>query len=343
MRDVAELAGVGTMTVSRVINGNLHVTEATRKRVFDAIERLKYRPNQIARSLREQRSRQIGIIVPNLHDPFFAVCAQAVSLVARQHEYSVNLAMSYEDPETEYSEAILMLHRHVEGLILIPSAGSDPRLSGAEFKVIPMVTLDRPLTMLRCDSVVVQNKEGARLAVEHLIGHGHRSIAFLSLSPDLYTMRVRYEGYRQAMIKAGLSLEVRYGNSTQEEMTATLASLLHQPNPPTALFCSNNLTTRHALHGLSALDVKVPGAISVVGFDDFETADLIKPAVTVVRQPVTEMGRIGADLLFSRLEAEDRFTAATQVVLPIELIVRQSCGAHTSELKPAAKGRRNGR
>ena len=121
MSDVAKLAGVSTMTVSRVLNGSANVTEEPRQKVFAAIERLRYQPNELARSLREQRSRQIGILVPYLYDPFFATCAHVISTVAKQHSYSVVLSTSNEDPQTEYEEASRMLRRNVEGLIVIPS------------------------------------------------------------------------------------------------------------------------------------------------------------------------------------------------------------------------------
>lgn len=329
MRDVAELAGVGTMTVSRVINGNVQVSEETRKRVFKAIEKLGYRPNQIARSLREQRSRQIGIIVPNLQDPFFAVCAQAVSLVAQEQGYSVNIAMSYESPEIEFNEAMIMLRRHTEGLVVIPSSGKVTQLTSPEFGAIPIISLDRPLDRRRFDSVVVENKNGARLGVRHLIAHGHRHIAYLGLSPDLYTISARSDGYREAMQEAGLRIKIRWGNGSAPEMLVTLRELLGQKEAPSALFCGNNLTTRHALHALSELGVNIPEAVALIGFDDFETADLLRPALTVIRQPTTDMGRTGANLLFARLRAEGRQVPCEQIVLPVELIIRGSCGTHS--------------
>ncbi len=328
MSDVAKLAGVGTMTVSRVINGHQHVTEEMRRRVFEAVEKLNYRPNEVARSLREQRSRQIGVIVPNIHDPFFAVCAQAVSTVAKEQGYSVNIAMSYEDPETEYNEAAIMLRRHVEGLVVIPSAGPVSRLTEPEFASTPVVTLDRPIAGSRFDSVVVQNQSGARIAVHHLIEHGHQRIGYLGLSSQIFTLNARFKGYQQAIRRAGLMQIARYGNATQEEMLSTMRMLLAGRDAPTALFCSNNLITRHALHALSELKIQVPEKIALVGFDDFETADLLKPTVTVIRQSATEMGRIGASMLFSHLAGEEAVQRATQVVLPVELIVRRSCGSH---------------
>lgn len=329
MRDVAALAGVGTMTVSRVINGSAHVTEETRKRVFDAIETLKYRPNQIARSLREQRSRQIGIILPNLQDSFFATCAEAVSLVAKERGYSVNIAMSYEDPDAEFNEAMMMMLRLVDGLIVIPAAGFVSHLIAPELKTIPIVTLDRPAGKNQFDSVVVQNKSGARLAVQHLIDHGHSRIVYLGLVTNLYTLRARQDSYRQAMTRAGLESTIIPGTYSLTETTEAIRTVMSHPDAPTAIFCSNGLMTRYALHALSAMGVAVPDTVALIGFDDFETADLLKPAVTVVRQPTTEMARIGAEMLFARLAHEGAAPAAVKkVVLPVELVVRQSCGTH---------------
>lgn len=316
------------MTVSRVINGSARVTEATHKRVFDAIEQLGYRPNQVARSLRNQLSRQIGIIVPHLQDSYFAACAQAVSLVTREHGYSVSIAMSYEDPQTEYHEAMLMLLRHVEGLVVIPAAGSASRLTGPDFKQLPIVALDRPLGKGAFDSVVVENRKGAQVAVQHLIDHGHSSIAFLGMHPELYTLRMRERGYREAMRRAGLQSHVWYGSTVPAEMIALIDTQLRKRGAPTALFCGTGLTTRMALQALSALAVSIPKTVAVVGFDDFETADLLQPAVTVIRQPTTDMGRVGADMLFARLGAESSSSPAKQVVLPVELVLRRSCGTH---------------
>lgn len=331
MRDVAQLAGVATMTVSRVINGSSHVSEEMRQRVFDAIKELNYRPNTLARSLREQRSRQIGVIVPNLHDPFFAVCAQAVSVVAKEYAYSVNIALTDEEPEAEYNDAILMLQRNVEGLIVVPSAGSITQLTRSEFALMPIVTLDRPLAEAHFDSVVVKNAEGAQLAVEHLLAHGHRRIAYLGLSLDLYTMRERHSGYCRTIKAAGLVTKAYSQPFTQAEMVETLQKLVGGRNPFTAIFCANNLTTRNVLHGLATLGIKVPEQVALIGFDDFEMADILDPAVTVVAQPSSEMGRRGAQLLFSKMLHKDRPIVGEKLILPVQLIVRSSCGEHSSQ------------
>jgi LacI family transcriptional regulator len=327
MRDVAKLAGVGTMTVSRVLNGTVKVSDETRARVLGAIAKLNYLPNEIARSLREQRSRQVGVIVPNLRDPFFAICSQSISMVAKQHSYSVIITTSNEDPETEYVEATRMLRRHIEGLIVIPALGKS-RLREKEFERTPIVTLDRPVAGASFDCVLVQNKIGARTGVRHLIEHGHRRIAFLGLSRSLFTIKTRLEGYREAMLEAGLRPSAHFVGDALPEMLTTIVTSLAGKNPPTAFFCSNNLITRNALHGLSSLNVRIPEDIALVGFDDFEMADIIKPAVTIVRQPFDLLGSTAAELLSSRLETETDTDPARRIVLPVELIVRDSCGSH---------------
>lgn len=179
MNDVARLARVGTMTVSRVLSGKVPVSAETEQRVRTAIEQLKYRPNELARAFRGQRSHTIGLIIPYLYDPFFANCAHAVTTVAKEHGYSVILTTSAEDPDIEYAEAEQMLQRYVDGLVVIPTNFRHTRLTRALFGKTPVVAFDRPVPDPTMDVVLVQNTSGARHIVEHLIEHGHRRIAFM--------------------------------------------------------------------------------------------------------------------------------------------------------------------
>jgi LacI family transcriptional regulator len=330
MSDVAKLAGVGTMTVSRVLNGNVHVTKETRERVLAAIAQLNYVPNEVARSLRDRRTRQIGIIVPNLHDPFFAMCSHAISLVAKERAYSTVITTSDEDPAIEFIEAKRMLRRHIEGLIIVPAAGKS-QLRDPEFESTPIVTLDRPVPGSAFDCILAQNKRGAQMGVEHLIQHHHRRISCLGLSRQLWTMKERLDGYHAAMEEAKLTPDAHVLTESPTETLHTIRLLLAGKNPPTAIFCSNNLTMRNALHALSALKIKIPEQIALVGFDDFEMADIIKPAVTVVRQPTDVLGRIAAEMLFSRLSDSLQTNKAKRIVLPVELVVRDSCGSHRAQ------------
>jgi LacI family transcriptional regulator len=329
MNDVARAAGVGTMTVSRVLNGSAHVSAATAERVYKAIKKLRYQPNEMARALRGLKTRTIGVIVPYLYDPFFASCAHAISTVAKARGYSVILATSNEDPEAEGAEAQLMLQRHVDGLVIIPAASRHSHLDRPEFDRIPIVTLDRPGPDRRFDAVLVENQSGASLVTEHLIStHGHKRIAFLGLDKHLYTMKTRFEGYRRAMQDAGLKPEASFQCSTPESTAAILSAMLRQQDPPTALLAANNLSMRYILRALLDEGIDIPGSLALAGFDDFELAELLHPTLTVVRQPPGEIGTVGAGLLFDRLSDAQLPKAGRKVVLPVELIVRRSCGCN---------------
>ncbi len=335
MRDVAQLAGVGTMTVSRVLSGTVPVSEATRTRVMAAVATLKYQPNEVARSLRKARTRSIGIIVPNFYDSFFACCAHEIALVAQEHGYSVSVTTSGEDAAAEYTEASLMMRRNVDGLIVIPAWMGESQLMKPEFASVPVVALDRPIQSGEAgpgnlSSVMVENRKGAERGVQHLIEHGHRRILFLSLSDELYTLRERHAGYVQAMKKAGLRPEACFTCATQESTLEHLRSLRAAKALPTAVFTSNNLVTQHTLHALAALRLAVPKKVALVGFDDLEMFDIFLAPVTVVRQPIQELGRTAAEMLFARLTPGERpmptVDDGRDVVLPVELVVRRSCG-----------------
>jgi len=330
MNDVARVARVGTMTVSRVLNGSANVTEETAKRVYHAIEKLGYRPNEMARALRSLKSRTIGLIVPYLFDPFFATCAHAVNTVAREHGYSVILTTSNDDPATEYPEVQSMLQRHVEGLLIIPADIRRSRVSHAEFAGTHIVTLDRPMHDARIDSVQVQNQSGAKRAVHHLIQqHGHKRILFLGFNKNLYTVRARFEGYRRAMLEARLDPESTFDCSSEEATAEIVSSQLGSKSPPTAFFTANNLTTRYALRALIERGVRVPEEVALVGFDDFELAEILHPTLTVVRQPASELGRVAANLLFDRIKHDEFPEEGSRVILPVELVIRRSCGCKT--------------
>jgi LacI family transcriptional regulator len=326
MRDVAKLAGVGTMTVSRVLNGSAPVTKVTRDRVHQAVNQLNYQPNPVARSLRQARSRSIGIIVPNFYDPFFATCAHAIGLVAKKHQYSVSVTTSDGDARAEFTEANLMALNHVDGLAVIPAAFGKSCFDRPEFHSTHIVTLDRPIRGHRFNSVLVENREGAKEAVEHIIWHGHKKISHLGLSEKLYTLNERYQGYKKAMQQAGLTPGQHPTCRTEEETRVCIQQAMSGPTPSTAFFIGNNLIMRNALHAFSKLNITIPKDVAVIGFDDFEMADIFNPSITVVRQPMLELGRVAAELLFSRLEDRNVSLVGQQIVLACELVIRQSRG-----------------
>lgn len=326
MSDVARLAGVGTMTVSRLLSGSAGVSKKTANRIQRAIRALNYQPNELARSLRSVHSKTIALILPYLHDPFFATCAHAVSRVATENGYSVLITTSDNDPEIEERQARAMLRRQVEGLLVVPSPEANNYLALDEFARVHVVALDRPVEHAQFDSVVTDNRGGARRGVEHLIGHGHRRIAFLGLSQKLFTMQDRFAGYRDAMRESGLEPMGYVESDSPEKGLTGLDALLKAPEPPTALFAGNNMTMRHLLHALNALRIEVPARMALAGFDDFDIADVMRPALTVVRQPVLEIGETAARFLFERIEGRENQGTGKRMVLPADLVIRHSCG-----------------
>jgi LacI family transcriptional regulator len=188
--------------------------------------------------------------------------------------------------------------------------------------------LDRPVKGHRFNSVLVENQKGATIAVRHLIEHGHKRIDYLGLSDKLYTLNARHEGYSKAMQQAGLTPSQHFTCVTEEETYAIIQKALGGRKPATAFFMGNNLVMRYALHALSRLNIKVPDDVAIIGFDDFDMADIFEPAITVVRQPSLELGRVAAELLFARLGEKDVSLSGQQIVLPVEFIVRESCGCN---------------
>ncbi len=333
MLDVARLANVGAMTVSRFVSGKARVSEESSKRIQWAIDKLEYKPNELARALRNMTTQTIGVIVPSLSDPFFAVLAHEVDHVAKSHGYSVIVTSSNDTPEVEEAEAQQMLRRHVAGMILIPSATGFSYLNRMQFHGTPVVTLGRPATEPWFDSVLVQNKDGARLAVEHLIQHGYQRISFLGLQRELYTMSVRYQGYREAMGNAKRSPSPYVDVTAHTNLTAALRKLLTQKNAPNALFVANISLLKRVLLSAGEMKLSIPQDLAIASFDDHEMADLISPRPTVVRQPTVELGRVSATLLFERITSGLMSETGKRVVLPVELIIRQSCGC-SPEARP---------
>lgn len=327
MNDVARLAGVGTMTVSRVLNGSANVSDETAERVRNAIHKLNYRPNEMARALRAMKSKSIGVIVPYLYDPFFSTCAHAINTVAKEHGYLVVLTTSDEDPATEYEEAQLMVQRHVEGLIVIPADGGASSLNNQEFDNLHIVTVDRPISNARLDSVTVENENGSRMAVQHLIEeHRHKRILCVGLDSSLYTFSARFEGYRQAMIANRLAPEPMRICCSIEEAHRMIDAVLNEEPRVTAFFTANNLTTKYVLAALLERGVEIPKDIALIGFDDVELADVFHPKLTVIRQSAFDLGKAAAEILFDRLQTETFPEKGRREVLPVELIRRRSCG-----------------
>jgi LacI family transcriptional regulator len=325
LRDVAREAGVSPITVSRVVNRERLVSPNTAAKVKEAILRLGYEPNEMARSLRERRSRTIGLMIADISNPFYAECAKAVEEVAREKGYSVVLCASAESAEIEREYVGLLARGRVDGLLLVPASSGRGYLKEERYAGLPMVALDRPIEDVATDTVLVKNREGTREAVRHLVGHGHHSVAFVGGHEHLYTVRKRLEGYREAVREANLQEILCFGAVDVASSARMVANLLHAPSRPSAIFAWNNLAALGALRAIEERGMDVPEEVALVGFDDSDWAALLHPRLTLVRQPAYELGRQAAELLFERLQSTDMLAPRT-VVLPTELVVRESCG-----------------
>ena len=325
LRDVAVEAGVSIKTASRVVNGEPTVNAVMATRVTEAVERLDYRPNELARGLKGRRSRTIGLVVADVSNPFMAICAQAIEAVARERGHAMILCDSHANPGTEGDYVALLTQRQVDGLLLVPARGRNPRLETERRAGLPVVAFDRPAEGVQTDTVLVENRAGAREATEHLIHHGHERIAFIGDIHHFYTARKRLEGYKEALDAANLKpLHDLDAHSIELGEQAT-KGFLSEPDPPTALFAANILTTLGALRAVEDLGLRIPEDVALIGFDDFELAHVLRPRFTLVRQPAAELGRRAAGMLFDRLDGQTH-PDPRRLVLPTELVVRESCG-----------------
>ncbi len=328
MKDVAARAGVGLKTVSRVVNEEPGVTPDTMARVQAAIDALGFRRNDSARLLRTRRTASIGLVLEDVADPFYAALSRAVEDVARSHGALLFTGSSAEDPRREQELVLAFCARRVDGLVVVP-AGDDHRYLAPEIEAgVATVFVDRPARRLDADVVLTDNAGGVREGVAHLIAHGHRRIGFIGDLPGIHTAGERLRGYREAMAAAGLPVRPDWyamGSTTPERVRAALDAMLAGPEPITALFAGNNRVTVTAVRVLSDR----PDPVALVGFDDFELADLLDPPVTVVAQDAPGLGRSAAQLLFRRLDgiAPDE---PSRIELPVRLVPRGS-----GEIPPA--------
>ncbi|MDE3200300.1 MAG: LacI family DNA-binding transcriptional regulator [Acidobacteriota bacterium] len=333
LSEVARAAGVGTTTVSRVINGGFRVHPTTLARVKRVIEEMGYLPNHAARVLKGDRTKTIGIIVPSIADPFFSSCAEAAQAVARANDSLLIVTASHNDPHIELENVNILLSHRVDGLILAPANSRSQALREIlERLSIPVLTIDRPISNSSIPSVLTNNFKGARIATQHLIEHGYKRIVCLTGESTLYTIQERMRGYRAAMEAAGLPEILNTSIKDYKSAEYAIESLLAGAEPPDAIFTLKNSSTIFAFEALQKNSVAVPKTVALLGFDDFELASTLKPSITVVQQPVEEIGRVTAEILFEQLLGKDSSGATMpskrtrQVMLETLLIQRASCG-----------------
>lgn len=349
-KDVAQRAGVSIATVSHVINETRFVSDDTRRKVLAAIAELRYQPNAVARGLATRSTRKIGLVIAEITNPFFTGAARGIEDKALAQRYNIVLCNTDEWPEREEASLELLAAQQIDGLIIAPTGDPCAALLNLAEAGVPIVQLDRRSPGLSAPLVGVKNEEGAYQAIRHLLSLGHRRIACVVNLERISTQRERLKGWERALREAGLPVDsdlvVRADPRFYGVMSGTagalslveppaqhqvmpsayqlIQNLLRSPQRPTAVFVASNQLTLGTLYAFRASGLQCPEDISLISFDDHDWAPLFTPSLTVVRQPTYELGQAAARLLLQMIKGEP---VEAPPPWPVELVIRESCGA----------------
>jgi LacI family transcriptional regulator len=335
IKDVAAHAAVSVATVSAVMNGNKYVSPELAQRVRESIAALGYQRNSFARGLKTQVSHSIGLIIPDITNPFYTNIARGVEDVAHAHNYSLILGNTDEDPEKEKKYLQLLESKQADGLIIAITDRSHEYLQALPTQNLALVGIDRALSGWGIDAVMVDNHVGARTAIEHFIALGHRRIGLVTGARGITPTEERLSGYTEALEKHGITVDPHLIATAQARVGGgerAAMQLLTLEDRPTALFIMDGTMAIGALQAMAKLGLRCPEDIALACFDDFTWASVMRPRLTVIDQPTYEIGQQAAHLLFERLRNRER--APREIRLQTRLIVRESCGAqlHASDL-----------
>lgn len=323
MNDVADLAQVSLGTVSKVLNGDLSVKTDRRERVLAACEKLNYKRNAIAASLRSKQSHTVGIIIPDILNTFYAALVEKLENLASAAGYTVMIVTTGENANHANTRIEILRQRQVDGIIVIPPLNSMQAL--AAVGTIPCVIVDRISESDPCPSVATDNIDAVYQGTRHLLALGHRHITLAVNSTQLWNTHERIIGFQQAMREENAKADIRIVGMTVEEARISLAGLFQSEDRPTALFTANNLVTLGAIRAQQECGLRIPDEMSLLAFDDFEWLRLLQPQVTAIRQPVDQIAVEAWRLMFQQISGREiqiqHIRAGTQ------LIIRQSTGA----------------
>jgi DNA-binding LacI/PurR family transcriptional regulator len=345
--DVAEHVKLSVATVGRALGGYGRVSATARAKVLKAAAELNYHPNAIARGMKEQRTKTIGLIVGNIMNPFFSTIVRAVEDTVSGQGFNVIVCNTDEEPAKELAHARNLYERRVDGLVIAPTVFDDPKVR-ENVKLyygrqIPVVFVDRRMDDIEAPVVYTDNIEGAYQAAVHLLQLGHRRIGVVVGKRSLTTMSDRISGYLRGLNEAGIDSEERliqdaaaYADVGVEGGYLATQRLLALPEPPTALLVMNNLLVLGALRALTEAKVKVPLDMSLITWDDFELAPLLPTPLSVVDQPTYTMGALAAERLLKGIAHNER-PEGLEVVLKPKLLIRDSTA------RPRTASTRDGR
>ena len=326
-KDIQEMTGLSLSTISKYFNGG-NVLASNRRAIGGAAAALGFRVNEFARGLRTACSRTVGVLLPELDSSFSTAIIARVEEILRAHGYGMIICDCRGDTSGEAEAVDFLLGKMIDGLIAIPLGGDGAVFAPAAERGVPVVLIDRLAQGFTTDSVTVDNANASRLAVDHLVEHGHRRIAIVSGPADIYTMRERLQGFRQALAEHGIEPSgghVVPGDMTVDGGFAGMRQLLDLADPPSAVFCVNYELTLGAVIALIETGTRFPESISLIGFDNLLLPRVVTPRPTMVVQPISRIAEVAADLLLERM-AKNGPDLPRTIVLPTELVLGESVG-----------------
>lgn len=325
LADIAREAGTSASTASRALSGKGYVSADVRERLREAADRLGYVPNASARTLKQRTSRVVGVAVSDLGNQFYASLAHGIEATLREAGYQMALVSDSSDEAQELSCARAFLAMRAAGVIITPAERAAANLLCSHG--VPVVEVDRRLSDVPCDAVVIDNERGAREATRHLLKLGHTRIALLVADTDWTTDAGRLQGYVAAHDEAGVAVDERLilPIAFHDPDAETWIDALLARERPSAIFAANNPLAESAWHVLRRRKLRIPKDVSLVAFDDVTWMAMVQPGITAVAQPALAMGRRAAELLLRR--AEDRAAPTTVVTLEPTLVLRGSAAA----------------
>lgn len=332
IRDVAKLAGVAPITVSRVINNTDYVKEETRARVNAAIEELGYIPNTLGLSLRSKRTMTLAAVITDITNPFWTTVIRGVEDVAQTNGYSIILCNTDESEEKQEQYLQMLLRRRIDGILLVPASSDPEPIKLIKKQQVPVVVMDRHVPSVDVDIVRSDSEEGAYLITKHLLSLGHKRIAMLSGPQYISTSIDRVNGYRRAFSEAGLlesGEQVIWGEYTQNAGYKMAQQMLAEHPDITAMVTANNFIAIGAMKLLYERGVRVPEDIALVTIDDIPPAFTVSPFFTVAVQAASEMGKQAAQLLLNRVSGSLE-APCQEVILPVQMTIRTSSGERVS-------------
>jgi len=303
IHDVARLAGVSSSTVSKYINGG-SLRPKNRQKVQQAIEQLEFKPNTVARSLKSNRTYSVGVILPSLSNTFCATIISALEKELQKMDYGVLICDCDENPKAELTCAQFLVDKKVDGIVSMPLSDSPEFFTLAQDNNIPIVIIDQKPADKTCDAVLIDNLDASYSAIQHLIEYGHEKIAIVCGNPERFTANERLNGYLKALQSHNIAIREEYilhCDYRKESSCSAVKELMKLSDPPTAIFATSYDLTIGSIMALNELSLSLGETISLIGFDSLILSGIIRPSLSMVTQPMEEIGRCAAALLLRRI------------------------------------------